>query len=240
MTAQELKWDFLFKRDQVEFLKGRTFLDNEIDWFLNTAQLDLIKSKVTGKTPDGTSFEENQKRIEDLSPLLVSFPSQPSVPLLYHSEEHIYEMPISDLKFEYLYFVNAKVEVIGCKAKAKIRVIQHDDRLVAESDPFIQSNASEILSSFGLSSSGKGTSLYIYPDLDHTLGKIYIEYIRIPGKISQGTYTYLDGNIYPAQTSELSISVHPEVVDLAVQYASQVAQDGAARDGATTRLQLTN
>ena len=35
MTAQELKWDFLFKRDNIESLKGKTFLDNEIDWFLN-------------------------------------------------------------------------------------------------------------------------------------------------------------------------------------------------------------
>ena len=240
MTAQELKWDFLLKRDNVEALKGRTFLDNEIDWFLNTAQLDLIKSKLIGRTPDGTALEETQKRIEDLSTLVVAYPAQVSLTLTYHQDEHMYELPITELKYDYLYFINAKVEVVGCRNKARIRLIQHDDKLVAENDPFIQSNTSEILASFGLSSSGNGKSIYLYPDLNNTLGKIYIEYVRSPKKISQGTYTYLDGNIYPTQTSELSISVHPEIVDLAIQYASQISGDQGARDGAINRLQLTN
>jgi hypothetical protein len=240
MTAQEMKWDFLFKRDNIESLKGKTFLDNEIDWFLNTAQLDLIKSKLISRTPDGTGFEETQKRIDDLGTLVVSYPAQDPITLIYHQSEHMYELPLADLKYEYLYFINAKVEVINCRNKARIRLIQHDDKLVAENDPFLSSNSTEILASFGLSSSSTGKSIYLYPDLNNTLGKIYIDYVRIPSKISQGTYTYLDGNIYPSQTSELSISVHPEIVDLAIQYASTVTGEQSSRDGAINRLQLTN
>lgn len=240
MTALEMKWDFLLKRDRVQSLKEKTFLDHEIDWFLNTAQLDLIKSKVLGRTPDGTGIEASQKRYDDLGTVVVSFPAQSATTLVYHEDDHIYELELSDLKYDYLYFLNGHVTVIGCKNKAKLRLIQHDDKYTAISDPFLQSNKDEILCSFGLSSAGAGTSLYLYPDLDHKLGKIYVDYVRMPKKINLGTYTYLDGNIYPETTSELPIHVHPEIVDLAIQYAAQVTEDGAARDGAINRLQLTN
>lgn len=240
MTAQEMKYDFLFKRDQTESLKGKTFLDNEIDWFLNTAQLSLVKAKILGRTPDSQGIEENQKRIDDISAIVVAYPAQPALTLDYHSDDHIYELKLDTLKFTYLYFINGRVEVVNCRDKANIKLIQHDDKYTALKDPFNKSNNKEILANFGSSSSGNGTSLYLYPEIGTTLGKIFFDYVRIPRKINQGSYTYLDGNIYPSTSSELSEAVHPEIVDLATQQASMVTGEQTAAQGANYRLQLSN
>ncbi len=39
MTIKEMHYDFRIKKDQVEALNAKAFLDNEVDWLLNQAQL---------------------------------------------------------------------------------------------------------------------------------------------------------------------------------------------------------
>lgn len=240
MTAQEMKYDFLFKRDQIESLKGKAFLDNEIDWFLNSAQLALVKAKVLGRTPDGQGVEESQKRIDDLANIVISYPSQPALTLNYFQDDHIYELKLSNLKYKYLYFLNAQIDVVKCADRANVRLIQHDDKYTALKDPFNKSNTKEILASFGSASDNDGVSLYLYPEIDTVLGKIYFDYIRTPNKISQGTYKYLDGNIYPSTDSELAEAIHSEIVDLAVYHAMTITNEQSSVIAANNRLQITN
>ncbi len=107
MTIQEMHYDFRIKKDQVEALMSKAFLDNEIDWLLDQAQLTLIKSKINFVNTRRSGVEQDQKRIEDLKGLLVKFPEQDSLSLVHHEDEHIYELELSRLKYSYLYFMRA-------------------------------------------------------------------------------------------------------------------------------------
>lgn len=243
MTIKEMHYDFRIKKDQVEALNAKAFLDNEIDWLLNQAQLLWVKSKLNIVNPRRSGLEQDQKRIEDLKQLLVKFPEQESMSVVHHEDEHIYELDLSKLKFPYLYYVRSWVEVISpkCISKALVKIIQHDDIYHALADPFNTSDIDTILANFGRSSNvNDSSSLYLYPSTEHSLGKIYLEYLRYPPNLSLGTYQYLDGKIYPEQSCILSDHTHPEIVNMAVQIAANMADESGTYKSAFEQTQFSD
>lgn len=71
MTKSEMHIAFKIELDKVESLQYPAFLSAEIDYFFNRAQEQFIKSRYSGNNPAGTSFEQTQKRIDDLRYLVV-------------------------------------------------------------------------------------------------------------------------------------------------------------------------
>lgn len=71
MTKQEMHIAFKIELDKVESLQYPAFLPVEIDYFFDRAQDQFIKSRYGGNNPTGTSFEQTQKRIDDLRYLVV-------------------------------------------------------------------------------------------------------------------------------------------------------------------------
>lgn len=166
----------------------------------------------------------SQKRIDDISTLHVKFPVQPHLPLINH--QSVFELPLSTLKYTYLSFLRGSVFVKSkdCIREISLKFTQSDDMNEILKDPFNNPSDTEFLPfNFG-KSSNSGTSIYIYPAV-YTPFKVNIEYIKIPSKVSQGTYQYLDGITHPASTLELDPNVHSEVVDLAVEVAALALQE---------------
>lgn len=97
--------------------------------------------------------------------------------------------------------------------------MQHDDYLYSFRDPFNSPSLEFIPYNFGLSNSGTGTSMYLYPG-EYTISAVYIEYIKLPSRVSYGNYTYIDGVDYPQSTLELPEHTHQEIVNLACQIAA--------------------
>lgn len=165
------------------------------------------------------SYEALQKRIDDLSNLHIKPPVQQPLPLIAHG--NIYELDLTSLKYPYFQFLRAHVQIKenGCLKDVLLKFTQTDDLSEVFKDPFNGASTESIPFNFGRASSGgDNSSIYIYPALYVPLS-ITIEYIKVPRKISQGTYTYLDGKVYPETTSELSPNVHSELVDLAINIA---------------------
>lgn len=224
MTAPELKYDFLLKKDRVQSLQTANFNDAEIDWILNEAQLSLVKTRLEPSNNKRETYEMTQKRVDDLSNLHIRFPLQQPLSLLNHGG--VYELPLDTLTFPYLYFLKGTVETkySKCTITTPLKFIQSDDANEILKDPFNSSDEQEfIVYNFGRSSTSSNSSLYLYPG-NLTLGKLSPEYIKVPSKISQGTYTYIDGIIYPQTTSELNPNIHNELVDLAVTIANLVLE----------------
>jgi len=71
MTKSEMHIAFKIELDKVESLQYPAFLAAEIDYFFDRAQEQFIKSRYNGNNPTGTSFEQSQKRIDDLRFLVV-------------------------------------------------------------------------------------------------------------------------------------------------------------------------
>jgi hypothetical protein len=207
MTAQELKYDFLIKKDRIQSLSTSNFNDAEIDWFLNEAQSVFIKQRLGTTNTHRASYEQLQKRTDDLSTLHVKFPLQPPLPLIDHQNV-----------FEYHSFLRATVKVTSCAKELPLRFSQTDDLSEVLRDPFNDASSSDFVPfNFGMSADAK-SSIFIYPGLLKPVS-IQMEYIRIPNKITQGTYTYIDGTIPITTTSELPTTTHSEIVDLAVWLA---------------------
>lgn len=71
MTKSEMHIAFKIELDKVESLQYPAFLSTEIDYFFDRAQEQFVKSRYSGNNPAGTSFEQNQKRLDDLRYLVV-------------------------------------------------------------------------------------------------------------------------------------------------------------------------
>lgn len=134
----------------------------------------------------------------------------------------VYEVDLSNTLYTYLFYVSGTVDIVDendCLTNVPLKFMQHDDYKEALRDPFNSPSLEFIPFNFGRSSSGTGTSLYIYPG-DYTIPSVYIEYIKYPSRVSYGNYTYIDGINYPQTTLEVPEQAHQEVVNLACLIAS--------------------
>lgn len=101
--------------------------------------------------------------------------------------------------------------------------MQHDDYRLALKDPFNGPSEEYIPYNVARSSTGNTESLYIYSPYE--ISKVYTEYIRMPQRVSYGSYQYVDGNIYPEQTLQTAEQTHSEIVDIACMLAGLNAQN---------------
>lgn len=223
MTVEEMHYDFLFKMDRVHSQSKEDFNPAEVDWLLNEAQNVYIKRHYSGMGGKLPSFEFDQKRIDDLKNLVIKYPLQPGIAPIQH-DPTLYEVPLNLLSYNYLFLIRGTVKVVqpNCESIANLRLIQHDDLNYALNDPFNRSTQEEVLANFGKATTN-GASIYLYPT--SPIGEVKLEYIKQPEKISIGGYTYIDGNVYPQQDSELSEHCHQEIVDIATEIAAGIIEN---------------
>lgn len=225
MTIQEAHYQFKLSMDRLDTLSNEDFNKAEIDWLLNEAQMIFIKKRFE---PEGNykhkGFEASQKRLDDLSSLVINYPNQPSItPTMLDSG--IYEVSLNTLSFPYLFLVSAYINVdIGnnCTKDVLLKFVQHDDYRTMLRDPFNTPSFEYIPYNIAKSSAGAYSSLFIYTgDLPSSyIYKVFVEYIKKPNKVSYGNYTYIDGITYPPTTFELPEHTHFEIIDLACQIGS--------------------
>jgi len=241
MTVLEMHYDFRLKVGMIESLQTRAFTDAEIDWFLNESK-DIFTKRFMKLDSQGRrkGFEMDQKDIDDLKSLVVKFPEQPALPLAYYADMHIYELDLNLLAHNYLFFIRGIVNVTDdtCSYKAQLKHVRHGDLNEALADPFNKSDKKRVLFNFGRSENGASSSIYLYPDVNHTLDNIVIEYIKTPAKINIGTYTYIDGTAPTAQDCDLPEHTHNQIVDIAVLIASGQIGDPNKLQFSTLKTQI--
>jgi hypothetical protein len=230
MNVNELHYQFKLNVDRVDSLSKPDFNRAEIDFFLNEAQLVFVKQRMSAlSNPKGKGFESTQKRIDDLSTLVIKYPTQgPIVPTPHGALT--YEVPFSSLAFPYYALISAKVKghtAPDCLKTIQLKYVQHDDITEIYRDPFNSPSDEFIPYTIGRSSASSSSSIYFYTPVGFTPDEVYIEYVKYPSRISIGNYTYFDGVTYPAATSELPPHTHNEIVDIASQLAAMSMEDQA-------------
>lgn len=230
MSIAELHYEFKLMKDRVDTLSTQGFRPEEIDWFLKKAQLRFIESRLAKESNRRVQgFEASQKRIDDLSTLVIKYPlQQPIVPIL---DNGVYEVRLSNLSFPYLQLTSAYADVTisqSCTKEVPLKFQQHDDYRTALRDPFNSPSLEFLPYNYGRSSnSATSSSLYIYP-ATYTVSNVYVEYVRYPKDPNLGNYQYLDGTTTTTQDLELPPHTHTEVVSLAVLIASLAIEDREA------------
>lgn len=221
MTIKEAHYAFKINMDRVDSLTNPDFKVWEIDWLLNEAQNIFIKQRISAlSNSKRKGVEASQKRIDDLSTLLVKYPVQPGLtPTL---DSGVYELDLSNLSYTYLHYMSGYVLAQldeNCTKEIPLRFIQHDDYRVAMRDPFNSSSTEFVLFNMGISSTSSSPSIYMYPG-DFDILTVYIEYLKKPARVNLGNYTYIDGTTLSTQDFELPEHTHSEIVDIACQIAS--------------------
>jgi hypothetical protein len=215
MTISELHYAFKVAMDRIDSNSQTDFNKGEIDYLLNEAQLIFLKTRSSTSNSKQKGFEATQKRIDDLSTLLVKYPEQQ--PLTPVSNE----VNLSLLTYEYYSLVRiyAEVQYTDCVKNVQLKFVQHDDLNDVLKDPFNSASQDAIPYNFGKSSTSSSTSIYLYPTTG-TVNKVYIEYLKLPNKVSFGGYAYVDGVVYPPSTLEFPEHTHLEIVDIAANIAA--------------------
>lgn len=225
MTISEAHYQFKLNKDRIDTLSNQDFNAAEIDWLLNEAILIFIKQRYGVNNNKRTGFETSQKRIDDLSTLVIKYPIQPPI-LTNLLDTGVHEADLANCVYPYLFLIGGYVNLnfsADCSVNGvPIKFMQHDDYRVALRDPFNSPSTEFIPYNLGRSSNGNSTSIYLYSGdiIPSAISSVYVEYIKYPRKVSLGTYKYLDGLIKPVQDIELPAHTHPEIIDIACQVAA--------------------
>lgn len=221
MTVTEILFDFDLKFDRIASQSKADINIAEKIWLLNEARWVLLNQAYGISNQFVAAFEQNQKRIDDLSNLHIKYPVQPAlIPIVI---DNIYEVPLSNLKYPYLFLTRAYAKVNGCDNIVPLSPVENDDLSNAVDNPFI-TKKDFIPVNFGRGTTEDKPSLFIYPTTD-VVDKVYIEYMKHPQRIQSDKYTYIDGIVYPETNTDLPEHLHPKLVDIAVDIAAGITDN---------------
>lgn len=207
MSIQEFHQAFKIGLDKVDSLNYPDFLPEEIDFLLNQSQDRFIRQRYGKNNAKKESFEETQKRKEDLKTVVKTAHLNPQPPSVDNisADSRFYILPIDH---RYIVQEQANISYLDCHGdtitkKVLVRPIQHDDYDKIQYDPFNRANDVKVLR---LMAEGM---VEIVSSPGYTLGEYFLRYIKAPQRMS------FSGNI----TSELPEDVHQDLVNDAVNIA---------------------
>ena len=181
MTINQAHQYIKIELDKTSSLTLPAFVEEEIDYWIDDTILSLIKTKYSGNNYLKLSFEETQKRTDDLRTLVVTqdlTPTAGSSP--YGVNSSLYSLsPASD----YLISVNERVAIIilGVTKTVPITPTTHDQVNTKMRDPFSEHNLrlghAEPLRLF------MGNNIALIGDNTYTLSDMTLTYIKEPTKV---------------------------------------------------------
>lgn len=243
LTIQEMHYDFKMKSDKVDSDSVKNFNEAQIDWILNDAYLIWLETRYGASNRKFTGFEETQKRIDDLAPLVIKHPRQASIAPTSPAPG-LYELDLNRLDYPYLHAIRlwAQGTKDDCVAhNLNVSIIQHDDLQNVLGSPFTEPSFRwrEVPAAFGRNEDGTFSSIFFYTNEEFTIDEVFIEYLKEPKKLWFGNYDYYDsifdntGNlIYQASVDspvscELNNKQCREIVDVGVEEVYRYLQNPA-------------
>lgn len=187
MTIAEQHKEFDIRANKIDTQHYINLKPSQKDSFLNDAALFICNHY-----GELFEFQKSQFNKDLFGTLLVKYPDQPEVfPIL---SGDIYEVVLSNLKYDYLHLDSAYVKCGSQYVTVKMLDADSQGKLgTAFQNPSFKWR--RLLGTIGKSSTGQGTSLYIYSDVNLTTYPVRVEYIKIPQKVFFGYYDtieYLD------------------------------------------------
>lgn len=204
MTILEAHREFKFRLDKMDALNYPNFLPEEIDLVLNNAQERFIKQRYGVNNIKRQSFEETQKRTEDLKNVTIN---AVLTPLAYASDNIDLNARFLTLPTNHWFTVqercNITCTICGSSVTNLVEVIptSHSEFSKVIKDPFKQPTENKVIR---LMEAGRVELISSCTIVDYRM-----RYVKQPTPVSIATNT----------TFELSEHTHSEIVDLAVSIA---------------------
>lgn len=215
MTIAQMHLAFKLVYDSVDTQGYPGFEPEEIDFYLNRAIERFVKQRYTGNNTQGLSFEESQKRIDDLRTIVVrnlltngNVSASPTFPDAYE-----YSLPQGGLgddpKYMFLLSAAPFIDKDDCgnavspSRRVKSKQVTHDQLEEWLDDPFHKPNLDEVLILF------EGTTIFLITDGTYTVTDFTITYLKYPDVV----------DILAPTDCNLPDHTHQEIVDIAVKLA---------------------
>jgi hypothetical protein len=214
MTITEMHTAFKRELDKIDSLQYPSFISTEIDYFLNRAIYKFIKTRYSGFNMKGESFEETQKRMDDLRTLVREVTVPCTVTNAAKPNGYIMTSGFSNAAFTGIpYWLSVGEEVLinitasnTDKRQGVTEITSNTYRFYIDnpfSEHILHYNCAKPLRLF------YNNTIEFITDGQYTVKSAYIRYIKEPTAVS------LSGNI----SCELPNHTHGEIVMLAVQSA---------------------
>lgn len=209
MTVQEMHYAVDQGLQKVGSFVYDTFLEEELDFFLNKMQERFIKDRVFKTSdPKRLGFSLNQKRLDDIRSIIEIDFVDTNVGNA-SAEYQRYDLPI-----DYLYLVNlrARLTPSHCDStvlkKVPARVVEQDKLYEMLRNPFAKSLATTPVASLTLE------DITVFQTEKFILKGVEVDYIRKPENISLSL----------SQDCELAEHTHHEIVDMTVKHILEVIE----------------
>ena len=209
MTVQEMHYAIDQGLQKVGSYVYDTFLEEEIDFFLNKMQERFIKDRVFKTSdPKRLGFSLNQKRLDDIRVILeIDFIDTNTGDA--NAEYQRYDLPV-----DYLYLINlrARLTPSHCDStvlnKVPARVVEQDKLYEMLRNPFAKSLPTTPVAAIN------SEEITIYQTKKFILKGVDLDYIRKPEKI----------DLSSSQDCELAEHTHHEIVDMTVKHILEIIE----------------
>tara|TARA_R110000796_G_scaffold83590_2_gene182773 strand:+ start:10930 stop:11613 length:684 start_codon:yes stop_codon:yes gene_type:complete len=204
MTRIEMHAEFKLLMDKGDSFDAPSFLEEEIDSFLNISQEKFISKRAFGNNTRRTNFEEDQKRRDDLRTLISNAIIVPSAVGQAHNKPNGQFVALPE---NYRHAINeeAAVETVNQTGSARVGVkpITHDRYNKIIDDPFNKPNKHTV---YRLDFGGTGfdNNFELICGNNQVVSEYHLRYIKNPLLIE------------PDVDCSLAEHTHKEIVRMAV------------------------
>lgn len=211
MTLSELHIAIDLELDKTMDFDSPYVSPEQKDYWLNKAQERFVKSRAFGNNPKQTTFEEDQKRIDDLRTLVKPAALTPA------NTSGTLQITLPN---DYMYLVRHECSTSSSNYGSRTvggRQVKQDEINLLRQDPFRKSSPLEPLYYL------MGNTLVYETPVGFTIPTCQLIYLKKPARIQYGTQYAVP----QADTAcELPEHTHAEIVDLAVTMLLENLESG--------------
>lgn len=213
MTISEMHTAFKLELDKINSLQYPSFTTNEIDYWLNRAIREFVKTRYSGVNPKREGFEQSQKRIDDLKTLVreVTVPCTATGAVKPHG--YILTSGFSNTVFSTAtYWLSLGEEVMititatSATSRQGVTEITADEYRYEVDNPYstyiLHYNQAKPLRLF------YNNTIEFITDGTYSVTSAYIRYLKAPNIV-----------VYSSTSCDLPDHTHDEVVSLATRLA---------------------
>lgn len=212
MTIAQQHQEFKVRYDKLDALLLPNILPTEIDLLLNQAQDRFVKQRYGTTNTKKESFEETQKRADDLKAITRNVVL---APLSYATDNIDTNARFINLPTDYWFIIQERAEITydGCDdvtvtELVEVRPIEHNEFSKVIKDPFKKPNTNKVLRLM------ENNRVELIASPTTTINNYRLRYIKEPIRVS----------LTSSVNCELSSHTHTEIVDIAVAIALEYVE----------------
>lgn len=208
----------------VDSLVEREFDPSEIDAFLYTALLYWVKTRDSGNNVFQTTSEMTQRRMDNLSSLLVKGEAMTAVSTV----NGVTTFDLNSLAFDYFKFERAEISVSNCDNRIPVTTVsRHGDLNHILQDEFRKPSLKwrRAVITFGKGSSFQERYIYLHTNEVYSATTLHLDYYKLPREVSIGGYNDIDGSPKSQVDFDIPSEYVEEVVALAALLAAGITKD---------------